>query len=286
LPVEKEWNVEGKGSSSSTTTSSAIELKAVGLACTVGQLTMGGGLNPKRDGQEGPHTLLFVKECPEGPPDKTSDGSSGGGGGGGAKIEQKAANSCCRLYTFGTCHKGLCGNLAAKTLQAPFDELVPYWVGSKLRDVVSPTKKAKPKQKQQEKKQDGDTAATGVKGEEDTYEAGTLDSAAAEEKREELAATAGSGDNKKKEVSEQEEDEQGEVESFGEGSKSEELWPRKRLLGNVVGGASSSIHNLVWNDKGELWAFGEGHSSNQLCSLYQLYYLYSPHLFSRLCVFF
>lgn len=33
---------------------------------------------------------------------------------------------------------------------------------------------------------------------------------------------------------------------------------RERLLGDVVGTANSHIHNLVWNEEGELWAFGCG----------------------------
>ena len=33
---------------------------------------------------------------------------------------------------------------------------------------------------------------------------------------------------------------------------------RERLLGDVVATANSHIHNLVWNEKGELYAFGCG----------------------------
>ena len=33
---------------------------------------------------------------------------------------------------------------------------------------------------------------------------------------------------------------------------------RGELIGKVVGAVSASIHNLVWNSRGELWAFGCG----------------------------
>ena len=74
------------------------------LALTVCQI------NPKSTGkgvkgvvgQEGPHTLAVGR-----------DG---------------------RGYSWGTCHKGILGNVGSKILAAPYDELVPYAIGDSLRD--------------------------------------------------------------------------------------------------------------------------------------------------------
>ena len=77
----------------------ATETSLVSVACTRGQEGVKGGLYPKMGGTEGPHTMCV-----------------GGSG---------------RLYTFGTCHKGLLANLGPKTggFGDDFDELVPYCVG-------------------------------------------------------------------------------------------------------------------------------------------------------------
>ena len=171
--------------------------RAVHISCTVGQPTPGGGLNPKQDGQEGPHTLLVVHEIPTRGFEKPSYSQAAVSiGNHSATAEGPTAASS--LYTFGTCHKGLCGNLASKTLTAPYDELQPYQVGSALRDVKTLKSKV--------------TGAGG--GEAKDYEAMLPDT--------------------------------------------ESRWPRRELLGNVVGVASASIHNLCWNSDGELWAFGCG----------------------------
>lgn len=74
------------------------------VACTVGQI------NPVTEhndlqGKESCHTLAI-----------TADGAA---------------------YSFGTCHKGMLGNLSKKTLFAPHDELTPYRIGSPCRDVPS-----------------------------------------------------------------------------------------------------------------------------------------------------
>ena len=71
----------------------------IDVACTVGQEGPKGDFYPKKTGGEGPHTICLSL---------TGD-----------------------MYTFGTCHKGVLSNLAAKTgaFNEPFDELLPYKVG-------------------------------------------------------------------------------------------------------------------------------------------------------------
>jgi len=77
----------------------AAETGFLSVACTRGQEGVKGGLYPKVGGTEGPHTCVI--------------GASG------------------RLYTFGTCHKGVLANLGAKTggFGEDYDELYPYLVG-------------------------------------------------------------------------------------------------------------------------------------------------------------
>ncbi|CAK0853871.1 unnamed protein product, partial [Prorocentrum cordatum] len=77
---------------------------AAQVACTRGQDGCKGGLNPKEGGQEGPHTIVVA--------------ASGA------------------MYTMGTCHKGLLCNLGSKdgAFGKPWDELLPYRVGGKLRN--------------------------------------------------------------------------------------------------------------------------------------------------------
>jgi len=77
---------------------------ALRVACTRGQDGCKGGLNPTSGGQEGPHTLVL--------------GVSGS------------------MYSMGTCHKGLLGNLGSKdgAFGKPWDELVPYKIGGKVRN--------------------------------------------------------------------------------------------------------------------------------------------------------
>ena len=79
----------------------AAEAAVRAVACTRGQEGVKGGLYPRAGGTEGPHTMVL--------------GSSG------------------RLYTFGTCHKGLLANLGAKTggFGEDFDELVPHCVAER-----------------------------------------------------------------------------------------------------------------------------------------------------------
>eukprot|EP00041_Stephanoeca_diplocostata_P021702 m.509433 g.509433 ORF g.509433 m.509433 type:complete len:319 (+) comp21889_c0_seq4:1576-2532(+) len=76
----------------------------VQVACTRGQNGCKGGRRPKTGGAEGPHTIAL-----------TAHG---------------------RLYTFGTCHKGVLLNLGSKTgaFGEPWDELEPYRVGSGARN--------------------------------------------------------------------------------------------------------------------------------------------------------
>ncbi|CAL1127972.1 unnamed protein product [Cladocopium goreaui] len=78
------------------------------LACTRGQEGCKGGLNPKDGGQEGPHTIAIAVS--------------------GA------------VYTMGTCHKGLLGNLGAKdgAFGRPWDEFKPYRLGGPLRNASEP----------------------------------------------------------------------------------------------------------------------------------------------------
>lgn len=78
------------------------------LACTRGQEGCKGGLNPKDGGQEGPHTVAIAVS--------------------GA------------VYTMGTCHKGLLGNLGAKdgAFGRPWDEFKPYRLGGPLRNASEP----------------------------------------------------------------------------------------------------------------------------------------------------
>jgi len=113
---------------------------AVWIACTVGQPVPGGGLNPKQQGQEGPHTLLVVADRRESSSklDECSSGSRNdddlNGSSSSISMSRAAVDAPTSLYAFGTCHKGLCGNLGAKTLTAPFDEVLPYRIGSQPRD--------------------------------------------------------------------------------------------------------------------------------------------------------
>lgn len=74
------------------------------VACTRGQGGCKGGAAPSQGGQEGPHTVALA-----------ASGS---------------------VYTFGTCHKGLLGNLGSKTgaFGKPWDELRPYKLGGPLRN--------------------------------------------------------------------------------------------------------------------------------------------------------
>merc|ERR1712166_190484 len=76
----------------------------MGIACTKGQQGCKGGLSPKQNGQEGPHTVVITRA--------------------GA------------MYTFGTCHKGLLMNLGSKTgaFGEPYDELLPFKVGSDIKN--------------------------------------------------------------------------------------------------------------------------------------------------------
>lgn len=78
------------------------------LACTRGQEGCKGGLNPKDGGQEGPHTVAIAVS--------------------GA------------VYTMGTCHKGLLGNLGAKdgAFGRPWDEFKSYRLGGPLRNASEP----------------------------------------------------------------------------------------------------------------------------------------------------
>jgi len=80
-----------------TTASGAV--CAVQVACTKGQAGCKGGYYPKKGGNEGPHTLVV----------------SGSGD----------------IFSFGTCHKGLLGNLGDKTgaFGKPWDALTPYRMG-------------------------------------------------------------------------------------------------------------------------------------------------------------
>lgn len=76
------------------------------MACTRGQAGCKGGLNPKTQGQEGPHSIVITA---------TGD-----------------------MYTFGTCHKGLLANLGSKdgAFGKPWDELAPFKVGSAIRNNI------------------------------------------------------------------------------------------------------------------------------------------------------
>mmetsp|Transcript_17400 Transcript_17400/g.20482 ORF Transcript_17400/g.20482 Transcript_17400/m.20482 type:complete len:588 (+) Transcript_17400:11-1774(+) len=246
---------------------------AIALVCTTSQQSMGGGMNPKNPGQEGPHSLLIVqkkttiqsqskyslhdnnnKEFISEPKSidckTTGEGEDdyGGDRDDGDKnafeehyeksqevksSEEKEGNSAGYfedkksdvfkednstfvherqwLYAFGTCHKGLCGNLQAKTLSAPFDELTPYLVGSQPRDVKT-----------------------------------SKSNRASTSRAEELSEN-------NSEINNNDNEEEEDIDN-----NSNEPLTRSQLLGNVVGASASSIHNLVWNDRGELYAFGCG----------------------------
>merc|ERR1712224_1022430 len=69
----------------------------------------------------------------------------------------------------------------------------------------------------------------------------------------------GGGDEDGKKGGDECEDEFGEVDDMATQRS------RRKLLGNVVATANSHIHNLVWNEAGELWAFGCG--SNGRCGV-------------------
>mmetsp|Transcript_23110 Transcript_23110/g.41341 ORF Transcript_23110/g.41341 Transcript_23110/m.41341 type:complete len:498 (-) Transcript_23110:95-1588(-) len=81
------------------------------------------------------------------------------------------------------------------------------------------------------------------------------DGAAGEKVEEQGASTVG---RKGKMASEG----KGEASDEGDGGDTEQAegpgTQRERLLGNVVATANSHIHNLIWNEAGELWAFGCG----------------------------
>lgn len=80
-----------------------LEKRVVHLAVTVGQINPQRPTDRRRDvGTEGPHTLAV-----------TDDGS---------------------VYSWGTCHKGMLGNMRDKILCYDGDELVPYRIGSAFRD--------------------------------------------------------------------------------------------------------------------------------------------------------
>mmetsp|Transcript_30840 Transcript_30840/g.69245 ORF Transcript_30840/g.69245 Transcript_30840/m.69245 type:complete len:563 (+) Transcript_30840:190-1878(+) len=220
--------------------------RAVGIACTVGQMNPSGGLNPKATGQEGPHTLLVVEEEEE-------------AGGSGTR----------RIYSFGTCHKGLLGNLAAKTLTADHDELSPYLVGSPPRD-LKPSAAAKAAGKWwQEAKAASETAEAdaGAKAQAGADPSGAYEEAESKEAEGIAAAadekeTAAEKENEKETAAEREtaaaSADEPEVEDEEGPTHGGKIRSRKGLIGNVVGVASASIHNLCWNDRGELWAFGCG----------------------------
>lgn len=96
----------GLGNRRSVSSPMAVALgePARSLACTRGQDGCKGGLYPKEGGAEGPHTIVVA--------------TSGA------------------LYCFGTCHKGLLGNLGSKdgAFGKPWDELRPYRLGGELRN--------------------------------------------------------------------------------------------------------------------------------------------------------
>ena len=105
------------GRTSYSTPQHVVHLQGVHIidvACTVGQEGPKGDFYPKKSGGEGPHTICLSL---------TGD-----------------------MYTFGTCHKGVLSNLAAKTggFNEPYDELLPYKVGhdkirnSKSKPPISP----------------------------------------------------------------------------------------------------------------------------------------------------
>jgi len=105
------WGYGGHGNlglgdrKSHSTPQSVVDLEPIRqLACTRGQEGCKGGLNPKDGGQEGPHTVAIAVS--------------------GA------------VYTMGTCHKGLLGNLGAKdgAFGKPWDEFRPYRLGGPLRN--------------------------------------------------------------------------------------------------------------------------------------------------------
>ena len=78
--------------------STSTDVRVTSVACTVGQVMPKGGTNGQKKaivGSEGPHTV--------------------------------AVTACGKLFTFGTCHKGLLANLSAKPeLSDTHDELLPY----------------------------------------------------------------------------------------------------------------------------------------------------------------
>jgi len=197
--------------------------------------------------QEGPHTLIVVREL-------TSGGSGGADGSDGY--------GACALYACGTCHKGLCGNLRAKALTGPYDELTPYRVGDRQRDVKGG---ARGKDKEPKESEGG---------------AGAADDAKDDAKVDGDDSSGGDGDDGGGGDGDDGGDDGAEGSGVGGGSgcssgsgggsdafygplataggkrSVEARWPRRQLLGCVAGASSASIHNLCWNDRGELWAFG------------------------------
>jgi alpha-tubulin suppressor-like RCC1 family protein len=84
------------------------DVQIIDVACTVGQEGPKGDFYPKKQGGEGPHTICL--------------------------------SITGEIYTFGTGHKGVLANLAAKSsaFNEPFDELLPYKVGyDKIRNSKS-----------------------------------------------------------------------------------------------------------------------------------------------------
>ena len=113
----------GHGNRKSTTRPKAVAwfdehgVEALQISCTACGPNPGGGLNPgaRGQGQEGPHTMVV-----------------------GRRRDQGSGNvGAPRLFTFGTCHKGLLGNFAKKALTGNHDELTPYQVGKDpCRDIA------------------------------------------------------------------------------------------------------------------------------------------------------
>lgn len=250
-----------------------VSHSAVWIACTVGQPVPGGGLNPKQPGQEGPHTLLIVADLQESNPrDSNRDElSSNGDNSSSSSIRIAADASPTYLYAFGTCHKGLCGNLVAKTLTASFDELLPYRVGSQPRDLApasTPRRSASSQAKPQAKSSAVATAVSETKGSSrPVAEARTQacsnssntharPSAVYRTKQPRGNDERRADKNTKNE--EGNEDEGADCSAHSPGGDVEAQWPREQLLRGVVGCASASIHNLVWTKDGALWAFGCG----------------------------
>ncbi len=156
----------------------------VGVACAVGQRSVPGGLNPKMPGSEGPHTLFIVQEY------------------GGRHV-----------YSCGTCHKGMLGNLAKNALSGPHDELAPYRIGSHCRD-----------------------------GKELPLFTGLSDFEYA------LSSTLSSSNAATTSP----------IQSQSTLLPRYVTFERDELIGSATGIASAAMHSLIWNDRGEIWAFGCG----------------------------